>query len=115
MDRVGGDVRVTVAKGDIDNDQVVNVVQVISNLGCSEFSAYTSNNEITSSTICDLVCNMIRDMELTISPMELKLYTVRQSDGLNTTSQYLHALYADRCLCVSCKTQNPQRPRRTRW
>lgn len=76
MDRVGGYVCVSITEANVDHDQIVDVVQMISNLRCSELAIDTSNNKVARCPTDDFVGNMARDMELTICPTELELCTV---------------------------------------
>lgn len=76
MNRVGGYVCVAVLEGDIDNNKIMNVVQVIADLICREFSSNASNDKVACSSGGDLVCNMRWNMELSLIPSNLKLSNV---------------------------------------
>lgn len=73
MDRVGRYVDIAVPEPNIDHDEVVDMIQMISNAVCRDPAGDTSNNKIASGTTTDLVRHMWRNMELPIAPTELKL------------------------------------------
>jgi len=73
VDRVSGDVCVPISEIDIDHDEVVDVIQVISDLVCSEFAANTSDYQIARRSASNLVRHMARYVKLTIGPTELEL------------------------------------------
>ena len=55
MDRVGRYVRIAVLEVDINYNQVVDVVQVVSDLICGNLSCHASHNEISRRSVGDLV------------------------------------------------------------
>jgi hypothetical protein len=99
VNRVGGDICIVITKDHVHNNQVMNVIQMVSNLGFGELATSTSNNEITCRTIGNLVCDMTRNMELAISPTKLKLFTVR-IDDLSTESSVAYTL----CMQVNVRS-----------
>ena len=58
MDRVGRYVRIAVSEVDIDHDEIVNVIELITNLICSDFACHTSYDEVPRSAACDFIGHM---------------------------------------------------------
>jgi hypothetical protein len=73
---VGGYVGITVPKNDIDHDQVVNVIQMIFDMGSGYFAGSAPNYNISCCTVENLVGYVARYVKLAISPAECKLYIV---------------------------------------
>jgi hypothetical protein len=81
VNRVGGDVCVSFTEGDIDHYQIVDVIQMISDLIRREFTANASDYQVACCAAGDLVGNMTRHVELTVRPAELELFEI-SSDTL---------------------------------
>jgi hypothetical protein len=64
---------VSVAKSNVNDDEVVNVVQVVSDLRSSKFSSSTTDDKVASGSIDDLVGYVTGYMELSICPADLEL------------------------------------------
>lgn len=73
VNRIGRDERVSVAKSNVNDNQIVNVVQVVCDLRSSKFSSSTADDKVASGSIHDLVGNVVGYMELPISPADLEL------------------------------------------
>lgn len=73
VDRIGRDERVSIAESNINHDQVVNVIQMVSDLGSGKSSISTADDEVAGGTIRNLVGNVAGNMELAISPTNFEL------------------------------------------
>ena len=71
MDRICRYVCVSVFEKNVHYDQVVYMVQVVSDLTCGDFSCDPSHDKVPSSPIDDLVGNVWWYVELSIVPAEL--------------------------------------------
>jgi hypothetical protein len=114
VDRIGRDVGVAISEVDIDYDQVVNMVQMISNLSRGNFAANAAHNEIARRPIGNLIGNMAWYIELTIGPAAFELWLGQFRSFPSSSSQYLHALCANICPCASHRSENPRHPQQTR-
>lgn len=73
MDRVGGDVHVSTSNIDVDDDKIVNVVEMISDLLLGDLASQAAHDKVPRGASCDLVGNMLGHMELAVGPTEFEL------------------------------------------
>jgi hypothetical protein len=57
----------------VDHNEIVDVIQMISNLVCRELSGSTMNDKVPAGPAGDLVGHMWRHMELPVVPAKLEL------------------------------------------
>jgi hypothetical protein len=73
MDRVGRDVCIAVPEVDVDHDEIVNVIELITDLICSDLACNTSYNKVPRGAACDFIGNVWGYVELSVTPAKLKL------------------------------------------
>lgn len=76
MDRVQGQVGIAVLKRDVDNNQVVDMVKVLSKTVFGNIWMHASNNQVSSCANSNLIGNMTWKNELAIVPGELNLRNI---------------------------------------
>jgi hypothetical protein len=70
---ISRDVRIAVLEVDIDYNQVVDVVQMVSDLICGDLACNVSHNKISRGPAGNLVGDVGWHVELSICPTELEL------------------------------------------
>ena len=88
---------VSVLEVDIDNDKIVDVVEVITDLLLSDPAGHAAHSEIPRRSSSDLVRDMRRNVELTVGPTELELDSDQSCEYLFLGRQYIHVWRAGRC------------------
>jgi hypothetical protein len=73
VNRVGRDVRIAVLEVDVDDDKVVDVIEMVTDLVRSDLACNTSYDKIARCAPSDLVGYMWWYMELSVAPTKLKL------------------------------------------
>jgi hypothetical protein len=73
VDGIGRYIRIAALEVDIDYNQVVDVIQVVSDLIRGNLSCHASHDEIARRSIGDLVAYMWWYMELPVRPTEFEL------------------------------------------
>ena len=73
MDRVGRDVRIAIFEVDVYHDEVVDVIEMVTDLICSDFACNASDNKVSRSAAGDLVGHVRWYVELSVAPTEFKL------------------------------------------
>ena len=86
MNGVGRNVRISILEIHVDHDEIVDVVKVISDLLFSDPAGDTAHDEISRCTSGDLVRDVKRNLELTVGPAKLELYTI--SIQIKVTLEY---------------------------
>jgi hypothetical protein len=76
VDGIGRNVGIVIFELDVYYDEVVDVIQVVSNLVGRQFSGSTVDDEISASSTSDLVGHMWRHVELPIVPAKLELVSL---------------------------------------
>jgi hypothetical protein len=73
VDGIGRDVGIVVLELNVDHDEIVDVIQVVSNLVGCELSGSTVDDKVSAGPASDLVGHMWRHVELPIVPAKLDL------------------------------------------
>jgi len=73
VDRVGRDVRIAISEVDVYHDEVVDVIEMVTDLICSDFACHASDNKVSRSPAGDLVGHVRWYVELSVAPTEFKL------------------------------------------
>lgn len=73
MHGIERDVGVAVLKGDFDDDEVVDVVEILSNPLSGDVRVNIANDEVPGGTNTYLICNMTRKDELPVIPSKFDL------------------------------------------
>ena len=113
MNRVGRDEGILVLEVDIDNNQIVNMVQVISYLIGSNLSSDTSDDKISRCSIGDFVGDMWGYMKLSVAPANVELGSVSTVSNLSRIS-ISPSSCVGRCRSAWRRPEIPPLLRRTR-
>ena len=89
MDRIGGYVGILASEGHFNNDKIVDVFQIITNLFLCMFGAAIVDDQISGSSNRDLVCNMTRQDELAIVPSNFDLFEVNIPYAVGKPVKYI--------------------------
>jgi len=73
VNRVGRDVRIAIFEVDIYHDEVVDVIEMVTDLICSDLACNASDNKVSRSAAGDLVGHVRWYVELSVAPTEFKL------------------------------------------
>jgi len=73
VDRVGRDVRIAIFEVDVYHDEVVDVIEMVTDLICSDLAGNASDNKVSRSAAGDLVGHVRWYVELSVAPTEFKL------------------------------------------
>ena len=73
MNRVDGDVHISTPEVDVDDDKVVDMVEMISDLLLGDLAGQATHDEVPRGASCNLVGNMLGHMELAVGTAEFKL------------------------------------------
>lgn len=73
MDRVQRDERISILHGHVDDNEIVDVIKVVTDSLCCNVRVYTAHDEIASGTTDDLTSNMPRKDKLTFVPLYFNL------------------------------------------
>jgi hypothetical protein len=73
MNRVDRDVHISTPEVDVDDDKVVDMVEMISDLLLGDLASYAAHDNIPRGASCNLTGNMLGHMELAVGPAEFEL------------------------------------------
>ena len=76
MDRVQGKVGITVLKGDVDDNQIVNMIEILSKTVLGDIWMHATNDKVSSCANSNLIGNMTWKNELAIVPGEFNLRNI---------------------------------------
>lgn len=80
MNRVGGDVGVLPIEGDLDDNEIVDMLKILTNGFLRMLRVRIVDDQVSSSSNGNLVGDMARKDELTIIPTDLNLNYVSTGD-----------------------------------
>lgn len=76
MDRVGRNENVSVPDIDVDYHEIVNMIEVVTDLNRRELACSTTDDEVSSCAACNLARNVLRNVKLSVGPTNFELYVV---------------------------------------